>query len=229
MEPSMIYSIACSKNFRQCSGAVQLSCVSQRSRTTTVYNLCFLLSTTITTDAHMYAAQHRCWSAALKDKEWTVSFVPQHPGPVSVSDLIKQSYEMFGFLTNDRIESMRNAARLDVSQVRNTRHSDHTHLGCMYVHNLYVRVYEDSTWTACRSCDYTDVQRPVLYYTTAGVYISHHKVPLFSGGGKKRGENYFLYNYILGDIMHSASTCTCVHGILWKMSFGSLWCWWDLQ
>ncbi len=35
---------------------------------------------------------------------------------MSVSDLLKQSYETFGFITNDSIEKMRNSARLEVSQ-----------------------------------------------------------------------------------------------------------------
>lgn len=33
-----------------------------------------------------------------------------------VSDLIKQSYETFGFITNETIDKMRNAARLEVGQ-----------------------------------------------------------------------------------------------------------------
>ena len=35
----------------------------------------------------------------------------QRPLPVTIFDLIKQSYEMFGFITNETIERMRNAAR----------------------------------------------------------------------------------------------------------------------
>ncbi len=41
----------------------------------------------------------------------------QRPNPVSVSELMKQSYEMYGFITNDIIEKMRNVARLSVGQV----------------------------------------------------------------------------------------------------------------
>lgn len=33
-----------------------------------------------------------------------------------MSDLLKQSYETFGFITNDSIEKMRNSARLEVGQ-----------------------------------------------------------------------------------------------------------------
>lgn len=36
--------------------------------------------------------------------------------PVTISDLIKQSYETFGFIANETIEKMRNAARLEVGQ-----------------------------------------------------------------------------------------------------------------
>ena len=35
---------------------------------------------------------------------------------VTISDLIKQSYETYGFITNETIEKMRNAARLEVGQ-----------------------------------------------------------------------------------------------------------------
>ena len=35
---------------------------------------------------------------------------------VTISDLIKQSYETYGFITNEMIEKMRNAARLEVGQ-----------------------------------------------------------------------------------------------------------------
>ncbi len=41
----------------------------------------------------------------------------QRPHPVSMTELMKQSYEMYGFVSNDIIEKMRNAARLQVGQV----------------------------------------------------------------------------------------------------------------
>ncbi len=40
----------------------------------------------------------------------------QRPTHVSVSDLLKQSYETYGFISNETIEKMRNSARLEVGQ-----------------------------------------------------------------------------------------------------------------
>ena len=40
----------------------------------------------------------------------------QRPVNVSVSDLLKQSYETYGFINNETIERLRNSARLEVSQ-----------------------------------------------------------------------------------------------------------------
>lgn len=35
---------------------------------------------------------------------------------MSVSDLLKQSYETYGFITNETIDRLRNSARLEVGQ-----------------------------------------------------------------------------------------------------------------
>lgn len=43
-------------------------------------------------------------------------FITQKPAPVTVSEFIKQSYETYGFITNETIDKMRNAARLEVGQ-----------------------------------------------------------------------------------------------------------------
>lgn len=40
----------------------------------------------------------------------------QKPLPVSVGELIRQAYQIFGFIKNDTIEKMRNAARLSICQ-----------------------------------------------------------------------------------------------------------------
>lgn len=40
----------------------------------------------------------------------------QKPTPISVADLIKQSYETYGFISNEAIEKMRNSAWLVVGQ-----------------------------------------------------------------------------------------------------------------
>lgn len=40
----------------------------------------------------------------------------QKPAPVTISDVIKQSYETYGFISNETIDKMRNAARLEVGQ-----------------------------------------------------------------------------------------------------------------
>ena len=44
-------------------------------------------------------------------------YVLQKPVPVTISELLKQSYEMYGFISIDTIEKMRNSARLVVGQV----------------------------------------------------------------------------------------------------------------